>query len=178
MPTNLDDIRNTLIRVSKGESLLDTLLEFERTLDDAEVFAYKNWILGEVVDGPHIDRYWYKVVLMFPEKLMPDPNGGLRLTKIGAKVNFKKGTFRKPVKVTGREDWRDMSTKKAKIVQHPVWLVTISIPIRYIERGSEIIDDIILKDLESANYELVDAYEGEPETDEIDDFGNDDIGGL
>jgi hypothetical protein len=51
MATDLDSIKQTLVNISKGESLLDTLLEFERTLDNAEIFAYKNWILGELVEG-------------------------------------------------------------------------------------------------------------------------------
>jgi len=46
----LDKIKSTLINISKGNSVLDTLLEFERTLDNTEIFSYKNWVLGEVVD--------------------------------------------------------------------------------------------------------------------------------
>ena len=56
MTTDLDSIKQTLVGISKGDSILDTLLEFERTLDNAEIFAYKNWILGELVEGPEIDR--------------------------------------------------------------------------------------------------------------------------
>jgi hypothetical protein len=46
--TNLDAIKQTLVGVTKGENVLDMLIEFERTLDNAEVFAYRNWILGEL----------------------------------------------------------------------------------------------------------------------------------
>ena len=158
MPRELDDIKKTLVRISKGETLLDTLLEFERTMDSAEVFAYQNWILGELVEGPEIGRYWYKTTWMFPYELMPDPDGGLRLTKLGAKIGFRKGTFKKPIKVTGPQDWADETTKKAKIVDHPVWLVNIDLPIKYINRGLDNIDDIIMKDIEDANSEITDAY--------------------
>ena len=48
--TDLDRIKKTLVGISKGDNILDTLLEFERTLDNAQVFAYKNWILGELVE--------------------------------------------------------------------------------------------------------------------------------
>ena len=161
MATDLDSIKKTLVNISKGESLLDTLLEFERTLDNAEIFAYKNWILGELVEGPIIGRYWYKTVWMYPYAMMPDPNAGLRLTKLGAKVSFEKGTFSKPVKVRGPEDWANPETKRAKMAQHEVWLVTIELPIKYINRGLEQTDDIIQKDIEDTNAEIADAYDEE-----------------
>jgi len=161
MTTDLDSIKKTLVSISKGETLLDTLLEFERTLDNAEVFAYQNWILGELVEGPFIERYWYKTTWMYPYAKMPDPNGGLRLTKIGAKVGFRKGIFKKPVKVTGPQDWADPETKRAKMSEHEIWLVSIDLPIKYINRGLEQTDDIIQKDIEETNAELADAFDDE-----------------
>ena len=161
--TDLDSIKATLVNISKGDNILDMLLEFERTLDNAEMFAYKNWILGELVDGPHIGRYWFKTVWMFPMAMMPDPNAGLRLTKLGAKVSFKKGTFSKPVKVHGPEDWVNPESKRAKMAHHEVWLVTIDMPLKYINRGLAHIDDIIQKDIENTNAELADAFEEEPQ---------------
>ena len=166
MATDLDSIKTTLVNISKGDELLDTLLEFERTLDNAEIFAYKNWILGELVEGPIIGRYWYKTVWMYPYAMMPDPNAGLRLTKLGAKVSFKKGTFNKPVKVHGPEDWKNPETKAAKMAHHEVWLVTIDMPLKYINRGLEQTDDIIQQDIDDTNAELADAYDEEmPEQD-------------
>lgn len=158
MTTDLDSIKKTLVGISRGDTILDTLLEFERTLDNAELFAYKNWILGELVEGPTIGRYWYKTVWMYPYNLMPDPNGGLRLTKIGAKVNFRKGNFKRPVKVKGPEDWVDPQSKRAKMLNSEIWLVTIELPMKYIQRGLEQTDDIIQKDIEKTNAELADAY--------------------
>jgi hypothetical protein len=125
------------------------------------VFAYRNWILGELVEGPEIGRYWYKTVWMYPYAMMPDPNGGLRLTKLGAKVNFRKGVFKKPVKVKGPEDWVDPQSKRAKMVEHEIWLVTIELPIKYIQRGLNDIDDVIQKDIQDANEELADAFDDE-----------------
>lgn len=159
MTTDLDSIKATLVNISKGNNILDTLLEFERTLDNAEIFAYKNWILGELVEGPDIGRYWYKTVWMYPYTMMPDPNGGLRLTKIGAKVNFRKGTFKKPVKVTGPEDWADPETKRAKMAEYDIWLVTIELPLKYINRGLEQTEEIIQRDIEKTNAELASAFD-------------------
>ena len=161
MTTDLDSIKTTLVNISRGNDILTTLLEFERTLDNAEIFAYKNWILGELVEGPTIGRYWYKTVWMYPYAMMPDPNGGLRLTKLGAKVNFRKGVFKKPVKVKGPEDWRDPETKRAKMAEHEIWLVTIELPLKYINRGLEQTDEIIQRDIEDTNAELADAFDEE-----------------
>lgn len=157
--TNLDSIKKTLVNISKGNSVLDTLLEFERTLDNAELFAYKNWILGELVEGPDIQRYWYKTTWMYPYSMMPDPNGGLRLTKLGARVNFRKGVFKKPVKVEGPQDWVDPQSKRAKLAEHDIWLVTIELPLKYINRGLEDTDEIIQRDIQDTNAEIADAYD-------------------
>lgn len=173
MATDLDSIKKTLVGISKGDGLLDTLLEFERTLDNAEIFAYKNWILGELVEGPIIGRYWYKVTFMYPAEMMPDPDAGLRLTKLGANVGFKKGVFKKPVKVNGPQDWVDPESKRAKMVEHQVWLVTIELPIKYIQRGLEQTDEIIQKDIDDTNAEIADAYEEEMP---VDDGMGDDMG--
>jgi len=169
MSTDLDTIKQTLVNISKGNDILDTLLEFERTLDNAELFAYKNWILGELVEGPTISRYWYKTVWMYPYAMMPDPNGGLRLRKIGANVSFKKGVFKKPVKVEGPQDWVNPESKRAKMAEHEIWLVTIELPLKYINRGLEQTDDIIQRDIEDTNAEIADAYEEEMPEESVDD---------
>jgi hypothetical protein len=172
MSTDLDTIKSTLVGISKGEGVLDMLIEFERTLDNAEIFAYKNWILGEIVAGPDIGRYWFKITLMYPYAMMPDPNAGLRLTKLGAKVGFKKGVFNKPVKVHGPQDWADPQSKRAKMAEHEVWLVTIDMPIKYIKRGLAHIDDIIQQDIDDTNAEIADAFDEMPQ----DDMGMEDPG--
>jgi len=174
--TDLDSIKKTLVNISKGNDILSTLIEFERTLDNAEIFAYKNWILGELVEGPTISRYWCKTIWMFPMAMMPDPNAGLRLTKLGAKVNFRKGIFKKPVKVSGPQDWVDPETKRAKMAEHEIWLVTIELPMKYINRGLEQQDDIIQRDIENTNAELSDAFDQpQPPQDDM-GLGQDDMG--
>lgn len=174
MTTDLDSIKQTLVNISKGDTILDTLLEFERTLDNSELFAYKNWILGELVEGPTISRYWYKTIWMFPYDMMPDPDGGLRLTKIGAKVSFKKGVFKRPTKVKGPQDWINPESKRAKMIESEIWLVTIELPMKYINRGLEQTDDIIQKDIDQTNAELADAFDEEmPEDQGSADMGQD-----
>jgi hypothetical protein len=176
--TDLEQIKNTLVGISKGDNILDTLLELERTFSNAEIFAYKNWILGELVEGPEIGRYWYKTVWMWPKSAMPDPDAGLRLTKLGAKVNFRKGVFKRPVKVKGPEDWVDPQSKRAKMVDSDVWLVTIDLPIKYINRGLQDLDDIIQKDIDDTNEELANAFADEqpPESESPQDIAPQDMG--
>lgn len=164
--TDLDSIKQTLVNISKGNDMLSMLIEFERTLDNAEVFGYKNWALGEICEGPDISRYFFKVTLMYPWSMMPDPNAGLRLTKIGAKVNFRKGIFKKPVKVDGPKDWLDPQTKRAKMAEHEIWLVTIELPMKYITRGLEQEDEIIQHDIDNTNAKLAGAFSEEPADDE------------
>lgn len=178
MTTDLDSIKQTLVNISRGDSILDTLLEFERTLDNAEMFAYKNWILGELVEGPTIGRYWYKTVWMYPYEMMPDPNAGLRLTKLGAMVSFKKGVFKRPTKVKGPQDWVDPESKRAKMVETEVWLVTIELPMKYINNGIENTDEIIQQDIEDTNSELADAYGQEAPEEPAMEQGTEEMGGM
>ena len=64
----LDNIRS----IDKNGTLLDILLEFERVLDEAGLYAYKNWNLGEVAEGPKLSRYWISVKLMYPYIKIPE----------------------------------------------------------------------------------------------------------
>lgn len=164
--TDLESIKKTLVNISKGKDILDTLIEFERTLDNVELFSYKNWMLGELVEGPIISRYWYKTVWMYPRNKMPDPDGGLRLTKLDARVSFEKSIFKKPIKVNGPEDWIDPESKRAKMVDHEIWLVTIELPMKYINRGIDQAEDIILKDINRTNAKLANMYKQEPKSTE------------
>lgn len=157
--TDLESIKNTLVKISRGGDLLDTLIEFNRTLDNLEVFAYKNWILGELVEGPEISRYWYKTTWMYPFKKMPDPDAILRILEIDGRVKFEKGIFKHPVRVEGPEDWIDPESKRAKMVKHRVWLVTIEIPVKYVNRGIENNEEIMKKDIARADSEIEGAYE-------------------
>ena len=183
--TNLDAIKQTLVGITKGENVLDMLIELERTMDNAEIFAYRNWILGELVSGPDISRYWFTTVWMYPYAMMPDPDAGLRLTKLGAKVNYRKGKFVKPARVRGPSDWADPISKRAKVHESDVWLVTISMPMKYISVGLEQLDAAIADDLDKVAKEVSQAFESEapdtpetPETPEIDNMDDLDMQGV
>ena len=120
-------------RINGNKTLLDMLLEFEKVLDDTGIYAYKNWMAGEVVEGPLLERHWFNVTLMYPRKEMPDPDAIRRLDKYGCKVNFVKEEIEVPVRVKGVEDLKDLRTKEPKMEAQQVWLVKIEMPRRFLE---------------------------------------------
>lgn len=180
MPQGLENIKDTLARITRGDSVMDLLMEFERTLDSAEVFAYKNWLCGELVKGPDIGRYWFTTTWMWPHKLMPDPEGALRLEKIGCKVSYGKDILNQPKRILTPKDWEDPRTKEAKIDEVPVWVVTIEMPIKYVtdslDAYQEYIDDEIATETEEVSAEIAPPEEEEGMDDEFDMGMEDDMG--
>ena len=83
-------IIDTVKGIFTSDGSISVLLDYERVLDEADLYAFKNWELGELVQGPDIKRYTVSCVFMFPYNLMPDPRGAKRLVSIGCKIKFKK----------------------------------------------------------------------------------------
>ena len=77
-------------------SSLGTLKDFERVLDEMDMYVYKNWEDGELVEGPVVERHWVKASFMWPEKNMPDPMAGKRLLDYGCRVKYKKSFLIEP----------------------------------------------------------------------------------
>ena len=147
-----DNIKN--IYMSDGS--LSSLLDFERVLDELDIYAFKNWEIGELVQGPTIGKYRVSAIFMWPANLMPDPRGGRRLLPFDCEVVYKKQKIKIPIKITDPSDYR-AGTKKAKIREQDVWLVEITMPknlMSDIRTGS-----IELEDQEIDLDELDQAYE-------------------
>jgi hypothetical protein len=134
-------ILDTLKASAGRDSALETLMDFERVIDNTNVYAYKNWIEGQIVEGPHIEKYWVTVTLMYRESSMPDPEGAERLSRIGAKVYFAKDELVSAAKLKTPDD-RDTpddadgkrpGQPRAKKVVTPIWLVTIELPRKHLE---------------------------------------------
>ena len=156
-----DNIRD--IYMSEGS--LTTLLDFERVLDEVDIYAFKNWEIGELVAGPEIGKYRVTCTFMWPLKLMPDPRGGRRLLAFDCEVEYKKQEIKIPVKITDPSDYRP-GTKKAKLMIQEVWLVTITMPkalMNDIRTGSiEMEDqDIDLDELDQAYEQDLDREENQ-----------------
>jgi hypothetical protein len=140
------------IYMSEGSLL--TLLDFERVLDELDLYAFKNWSIGELVAGPQIGKYRVTCIFMWPEKLMPDPRGARRLLPFDCEIKFKKTRMKVPMKISTPDDYRP-GTHKARLVEKKIWLVEITMPkslMSDIRTGSiELEDeDIDLEDLDRA----------------------------
>jgi len=149
------------IYLSEG-SLLN-LLDFERVLDELDLYAFKNWSVGELVQGPEIGRYKVGCIFMWPQKLMPDPRGARRLLPFDCEVRFKKTRIKIPIKIDNPDDYIP-GTHKARLVEKPVWLVEIVMPKSLmvdIRTGSVELEDqdIDLEDLDQAYEEDLDQQE-------------------
>ena len=154
-----DNIKN--LYLSDGSLL--TLLDFERVLDELDLYAFKNWQLGELVAGPEVSKYKIACIFMWPEKLMPDPRGARRLLPFDCTIKYKKTTIKIPIKIEEPDDFVP-GTHKARLVEKRVWLVEIVIPkalMNDIRTGSIEMEDqsIDLEDLDSAYQEDLDQEE-------------------
>jgi hypothetical protein len=154
-----ENIKN--IYMSEGSLL--TLLDFERVLDELDLYAFKNWQIGELMSGPEIKKYTVSCIFMWPEKLMPDPRGARRLLPFDCEVLYKKTTMQIPVKIDNPSDYRP-GTHKAKIMEQKVWLVEITMPkalMSDIRTGSIELEDqtVDLADLDDAYEQDLDKEE-------------------
>ena len=149
----IDNVKN-IKKIYMSDSSLNMLLDFERVLDNMDLYTFPHWEYGELVEGPTVSKYWVKCKFMWPENLMPDPDGAKRLIPYGAKITYQKDTVRIPVKINNPDDYRDGS-KKGKLVETTVWYVDIMMPkhlMAEIKQGSVEIagEDVDLSDLQSA----------------------------
>ena len=91
----LDIIKNVQSLYSLGPTL-SMLKDFERVIDDLDVYVFKNWSEGELLTGPIDSRHFVTCSFMWPIDKMPDPSGGKRLIDKGCKVTYKKDELLKP----------------------------------------------------------------------------------
>lgn len=156
-------VADNIKTIYMSDGSLATLLDFERVLDELDIYAFKNWQIGELVAGPEIGKYRVSATFMWPRNLMPDPRGGRRLLPFDCEVLYKKQKIKIPIKITDPSDYRP-GTHKAKITEKEVWLVEITMPknlMSDIRTGSiELEDeDIDLEDLDQAYEQDLDKEE-------------------
>jgi hypothetical protein len=149
-------ITNTIKGIMTSDGSMSILLDYERVLDEADLYAFKNWIFGELVQGPDTGRYNVSCVFMWPYKLMPDPRGAKRLINLGCKVYFAKSKLDVPVQV---KDYDDLipGTNYPKYSERKVWFCKIVIPLELMDDIKE--GSINLADQEIDLQELEQAYD-------------------
>ncbi len=120
-------IIETIKGIYTSDGSMNTLLDFERVLDQSDLYAYRNWDLGELVSGPNVRRYTVSCMFMYPRKLMPDPRGANRLLGVGCNIQFKKTVIKVPVQIKDPGDYKP-GTHYPKMAEREVWLINITIP--------------------------------------------------
>ena len=125
--TDEKDIIKNISTIYDSNTSLRVLKDFERVVDELNLYVYKNWENGELIEGPKISRHWVECSFMWPKDDMPDPMGAKRLLEYNCKVFYQKSVFKKPRKIDEPSDFRPKS-KKGIIDEHPIWIVTIKMP--------------------------------------------------
>ena len=143
----IDVIKNTK-EIYGANNTLGILKDFERVLDELDMYVFENWEDGELVEGPIVNRYTVKCTFMWPMDKPPNPDGAKKLTDYDCSVIYKKDKLLEPRKILSPDDYRPGS-KKGKIDENPVWLVAITIPKKlmqdiyqgYVKRENEKMSD-------------------------------------
>jgi len=154
MATSLREIIENTKELSMSQSSLEAMLDFERVLDELDLYAFRNWKKGELIAGPRFEKYYISAMFMWPKHAMPDPRGAERLLQYDCEVKYAKDTLEYPVKVESQDDFKP-GTKVPKLAKMSVWLVEIIMPkslMRDIERGALELENetIDLEDIEQA----------------------------
>lgn len=126
MQDTLDIIKN-IEMVYDNNTSFQVLKDFERVLDDLDLYVYANWEDGELAAGPEISRHWVSCTFMWERDKMPDPMGGKRLLDYDCRVTYKKDELIVPRTIREPNDVRP-GTQKGKLDRKPIWLVTIEMP--------------------------------------------------
>jgi|TARA_B110000240_G_scaffold60988_1_gene69433 hypothetical protein len=121
------DIVKNIEGIYDSNTSFQVLKDFERVLDELDVYVYANWQDGELAEGPIIDRHWVTCSFMWDRHKMPDPMGGQRLLDYDCKVSMGKDYVIKPRRIRTPDDIRPGS-KKGKLDREPIWLVKIQMP--------------------------------------------------
>ena len=158
-------IISTVKGIFTSDGSMAVLLDYERVLDEADLYAFRNWELGELVQGPVVKRYSVGCMFMWPYKLMPDPRAARRLINLGCSIKWKKTKIRVPVEVDDYDDF-DPGTRYPKMKEKPIWLV-------YIEMPKEIMDNIREGSIDLAGQnidlnDLDDAYDDDMDSEDSD----------
>lgn len=124
---DIKDIIQNIEQIYGSNNSLNILKDFERVIDELDVYVYENWIDGELVSGPKESRYFVECTFMWPKEKMPEPKGGLRLIEYGCKVEIGESIISKVRKIKTPDDIRP-GTRKGKIDHEEIWMVKIVMP--------------------------------------------------
>lgn len=124
---DIEDVIKNIESIYDSNTAFNVLKDFERVLDELDIYVYANWKDGELAMGPKIERHWVTCAFFWDKDNMPDPMGGKRLLDYDCKVKYKKSHIIKPRKIVEPGDMRP-GTKKGKLDRVPIWIVEIQMP--------------------------------------------------
>lgn len=126
MPIDLKTLEDT-------PHLLDILVQMEDVLDSLDIYVYRHWFDGDVIEGPTLGRHFASLTLSFPYKKMPDPRACLRLLKFGIKSDFDK-VERERSKAKDASASGQVGAQQPQRSPEPVWMVKLSFPRRLLDQ--------------------------------------------
>jgi hypothetical protein len=148
------DIITNIEQIYGSNNSLNLLKDFERVIDELDLYVFDNWIDGELVEGPRESRYHIECSFMWPMDEMPDPKGAARLLDYGCRVKVKETNLNKVRRIKNPDDIRP-GTRKGKIDQIPVIIIKISMPKKLmadIQRGYMNLDQNKVEDILTQNH--------------------------
>lgn len=161
-------------KLNQSTGLTDVIIQVEDWLDSLDLYAFRNWFEGIVIEGPVVSRYWITIYLQYKEEEMPDPQGALRLVNHGAKVGYKKMQKEykeKPgdvnmntvdSKINPWDQPHSQMNNQPTIPTYGVWLVKIIIPRKFIDVNID--NDISYLKPDASQYISDDMQDSEGET--------------
>lgn len=141
---------DALTKLTNQPNLIDIMVDVEDYLDNCNLYVFDNWIKGVLVRGPVIRKYWVEITLKYERKLMPDPEGALRLTPHGTRVQFERAQELRPEPIRDPSDY-EPGTHKPRMKPHDIWLIHMCIPRRFVE---------------AVNQDMLDQYDEETDDSE------------
>lgn len=146
---DIKDIIQNIEQIYGSNNALNLLKDFERVIDELDVYVFDNWIDGELVSGPKESRYYVECTFMWPKDNLPDPAGAKRLAEYGCRVQVAESSLARVRKIKTPDDIRP-GTRKGKIDQKPIWMIKISMPKKLmhdINRGYTELDKNKIEDI-------------------------------
>ncbi len=151
---DLKDIISNIEQIYGSNNSLNLLKDFERVIDELDIYVFDNWEDGELASGPKETRYFVECTFMWPKDKMPEPKGGLRLLDYGCKVQVAESVLNKVRKIKTPDDIRP-GTRKGKIDKEEIILIKIAMPKKLmsdIQRGYENLDANKVEDILTQNH--------------------------
>lgn len=146
---SIKDVIANIEQIYGSNNSLNLLKDFERVIDELDLYVFDNWMDGELASGPKEDRYFIECTFMWPKDMMPEPAGGKRLLEYGCKVAYAETAMARVRRIKTPDDIRP-GTRKGKVDYDQVWLVKIRMPktlMKNVDRGYTNLDKNKVQDI-------------------------------